>query len=205
MNASEPTGRIVRSRMPFRRTTALRSEEVVRPTSQLAAVSGATAPAAFEGAIPLSRPRIDADRVPNREGRGGVSGGMLITVLSSLAIVLSVFFLVLWAMRRAVPAGLAVLPNEVIESLGRAPLNARQQMQLIRLGNRLLLLSVTPQGAETLAEITDRSEVDRLAGLCHQNRAGSASATFRQVLTQFASEPTPAGFVGDASHRTAGV
>ena len=95
--------------------------------------------------------------------------------------------------------GFAPLPGEVFESLGRAPLTGRQQMQLIRLGNKLVLLSVTPTGAETLTEITDIDEVNRLAGLCQQGRSGSISDTFRQVLSQYADEPAPGGFVGDPS------
>lgn len=117
------------------------------------------------------------------------------TVLASLGVVLASFFVFVWATRRSSPQGLAALPTEVVESLGRAPLAGRQQMQLIRLGNRLLLLSVTPQGAETLAEVTDVDEVNRLAGLCQQGSAGSVTNTFRQVLTQFSAEPSASGFV----------
>ena len=61
-----------------------------------------------------------------------------------------------------------LLPTEVVEVLGRAPLAGRQQMHLLRCGNKLLLVSVTPTGAETLTEVTDPVEVDRLSGLCRQ-------------------------------------
>jgi len=121
------------------------------------------------------------------------------TVLGSLSVVLAAFFVLVWLSRKTAPKGLAPLPGEVFESLGRAPLTARQQMQLIRLGNKLVLLSVTSTGAETLTEITDVDEVNRLAGLCQQGRSGSISDTFRQVLSQYADEPAPAGFVGDPS------
>jgi hypothetical protein len=43
---------------------------------------------------------------------------------------------------------------------------------------------VTPHGAETLTEVTDVTEVDRLAGLCQQQRPGSVTASFRHVLAQ---------------------
>ena len=121
------------------------------------------------------------------------------TVLGSLSVVLAAFFVLVWLSRKTAPKGLAPLPGEVFESLGRAPLTARQQMQLIRLGNKLVLLSVTPTGAETLTEITNIDEVNRLTGLCQQTRSGSISDTFRQVLSQYAEEPAPGGFVGDPS------
>jgi hypothetical protein len=69
--------------------------------------------------------------------------------------------------------------------LGRAPLASRQQVHLVRCGRKLLLLSVSPGGIETLSEIDDPLEVDRLAGLCVQAQPGSASMVFRQVFQQF--------------------
>jgi flagellar biogenesis protein FliO len=59
-------------------------------------------------------------------------------------------------------------------------------MQLIRCGQKLLLLSVTPSGAETLTEIKEPDEVARLVGLCRQSQPGSASQAFRHVFQQFA-------------------
>ena len=119
------------------------------------------------------------------------------TVIASLGVVLAAFFVLVWLSRKTAPKGLAPLPGEVFESLGRAPLTARQQMQLIRIGSKLVLLSVTSTGVETLTEITDVDEVNRLTALCQQGRAGSITDTFRQVLSQYADEPAPGGFVGD--------
>lgn len=135
---------------------------------------------------PRSKPRNRQSASP----AGVQSGGRaLTTVLTSLAVVLAVFFAFVWLTRSAAPKGMTMLSNEVVESLGRAPLMGRQQMQLIRIGNKLVLLSVTATGADTLTEITDPQEVDRLAGLCRQARAGSISDTFRQVLAQASAEP----------------
>jgi flagellar biogenesis protein FliO len=78
------------------------------------------------------------------------------------------------------------LPPEVFEVLGRAPLAARQQVHLLRCGRKLLLVSVTQAGTETLAEVTEPEEVDRLAGLCRQAHTQSATAAFRQVFGQWA-------------------
>lgn len=115
---------------------------------------------------------------------GGISH--LVTMGSSLAIVLGLFFLVAWTMRRASPRGSGVLPGEVFEILGRAPLSGRQQVHLLRCGTKLLLVSVTPAGAETLTEVTDSDEVDRLAGLCRREPPRRA---FQQIFQQF----TPRG------------
>lgn len=45
----------------------------------------------------------------------------LVTVGSSLAVVLGLFFVLAWFMRRTAPRGSTVLPQEVFELLGRAP------------------------------------------------------------------------------------
>jgi flagellar biogenesis protein FliO len=108
----------------------------------------------------------------------------MVTVVSSLALVLGLFLIFAWFMRRSVPGGSAVLPGEVVEVLGRAALAGRTQVHLVRLGNKLLLLSMSTAGVETLTEITDADEVNRLAGLCRQAQPGSTTAAFRQVLQQ---------------------
>jgi hypothetical protein len=46
------------------------------------------------------------------------------------------------------------------------------------------LVSLSAAGAETLTEVTDPIEVDRLAGLAG-NRNRTATATFRHIFQQF--------------------
>lgn len=136
---------------------------------------------------PPSEPvAITPHRQSDAEGRGS-SFKALGTIAGSLAIVLTLLFVALWLLRRAGPAAVQPLPVEVVELLGRAPLSGRQQMHLLRCGRKLLLVSVTPECAKTLTEITDPVEVDRLSGLCQQSRPNSATAAFRRVFEQFAS------------------
>ncbi len=112
----------------------------------------------------------------------------LATTGSALAIVLGLFFVFAWAMRRTNPGRSGVLPADIVEVLGRVPLAARQQMYLIRCGKKLVLVHVCPEGVEPLTEINEPEEVDRLLGLCRQTQSNSATAAFRQVFQQFAGE-----------------
>jgi flagellar biosynthetic protein FliO len=123
-------------------------------------------------------------------------GGSITTVVSSLAIVLGLLLGVTWLLRRAAPAGSQPLPSDVLQVLGRAMLSPRQQMQLVRIGDKLILIANSPAGMQTLTEITDRAEVERLATACEAARGGSATGTFRQVLSQLESGPTVGGFFG---------
>jgi flagellar biogenesis protein FliO len=127
------------------------------------------------------------------------SAPALLSMLGSLAIVLGLFFGLIWLMRRGMPKGTRLVSSEVVEVLGRASLGGRQQMHVVRFGNKLLLVSLSPGGAETLSEITEPAEVDRLAGICQQSHSNSATNAFRQVFRQFGDDRTAGGVRGSSS------
>jgi flagellar biogenesis protein FliO len=150
------------------------------------------------GLIRLPPPGHASDNPPPTASAHGShserTGGMpsLITVSGSLIFVLGLFLVVAWVMRRATPGLGMLLPKEVVEVLGRTPLAGRHQLHLLRCGQKLLLVSASPAGVETLTEITEPLEVDRLSGLCRQARPDSTTAMFRQVFQQFAHVPQAA-------------
>ncbi|HEX5444161.1 MAG TPA: flagellar biosynthetic protein FliO [Pirellulales bacterium] len=142
------------------------------------------------GGVPLP-PRGQARGSASESARLSRPAGAASTVLTgvaSLAVVLGLFFVVAWALRRGMPRGAMLLPADVVEVLGRAPLSGRQFAHLVRCGNKMLLVYLAPGCAETLTEITDPVEVDRLAGLCKQSQPQSTTASFRQVFQQFSRE-----------------
>jgi flagellar biogenesis protein FliO len=132
--------------------------------------------------------RGEQQRLGNPSNGSSRSRGAVVTAVGSLGLVLAVFFIFVWATRKAAPQSMTQLPSEVVESLGRTPLAGRQNLHLVRVGTKLILLSVTSTETRTLTEITDAAEVDRLAGLCQRNRPGSITATFRQVLSEAGQE-----------------
>jgi hypothetical protein len=75
------------------------------------------------------------------------------------------------------------------------------------LGHKLLLLSITPAGVETITEVTDPVEVDRLLGICEQRSPHSSTTAFRQILGQMGSGKSGkqrGDFEGLATSNTAG-
>jgi flagellar biogenesis protein FliO len=134
-----------------------------------------------------TRQRASEKRTP-LEQRSVRKSGVTSVVLSSLAIVLGCFFLVVWLVKRASPQSMSALPTDVLEILGRSSMGARHHLQLIRIGRRLVLVSVTPDHAETLTEITDPDEVQHVTGLCQQHRPDSVTNSFRQVLHQLGTQ-----------------
>ncbi len=139
-----------------------------------------TAPLANTSSLPPLKPHAPTSHAETDKPPGGVHS--LVTVGGSLTAVLGLFFLVAWMLRRASPRRPGTLPLEAFETLGRAALAAHQQVYLLRCGNKLLLVSVAATGTETLTEISDPAEIDRLVGLCRQTRSGGTAATFRQAL-----------------------
>lgn len=175
------TGVLVRPAMSAASTGCPRLPFRIEPVA--AARSAAVATVGDERPLPLAPPRRTAGHgrtapVPPSPGRA------VTTVLASLGVVLGLFLLLTWFLRRARPQAYGSLPGEVVETLGRAPLNGRQEMHLVRVGNKLLLLSVTATNAETLTEITEPEEIRRLTGICQQHTGGGMSASFREVLAQ---------------------
>lgn len=125
----------------------------------------------------------------------------LTTIGSGLAVVIGLFLLAAWWWRKRMPQAIMPLPGGVLEVLGRSSLDNKHRLHLVRLGNKLLLVSTTADCAETLAEIDDPDEVTRLIGLCLQSRPGSSSRAFRDVLTELAQE----GGGGRRDSRASGV
>ena len=136
---------------------------------------------------PRGEPQDPMALRPKGQGRSASSVGLssLLTMGGSLSLVLGLFFLVAWLLKRPGRKQLARLPRDVLDVLGRSELpGGREQLQLVRLGRKLVLLWVSSSGVESLAEVTDPAEVDHLVGLCQQTQAGSSTAAFHQILEQ---------------------
>ena len=142
--------------------------------------------------LPSPKTAAAADAAAKKSS--GASG--IFTSLAALAVVLALFFALAALLRRGLPNQARTLPPEAVEILGRMVLPGRRQGHLIRVGNKISLVSFSNSGAEPLIEITDPLEVDRLAGLCRQNDPHSATGSFRSIVDQFFREKPPTD--GDA-------
>lgn len=126
---------------------------------------------------------------PNsRTGLASLDQPSIWKIAGSLTVVLAAFLALAWLLRKSLPQGPRPLPDEVVKLLGRTILTARQQAYLLKFGNKLLLLSVSPTGVDSIAELTDPDEVNRIEGICEQARPNSSSQSFRQTLRQLSSD-----------------
>lgn len=111
-----------------------------------------------------------------------------ISVGGSLLIVIAAFFLLAILFRKVSPQSNRPLPKEAFECLGRYHLTQKHPLQVLRLGSRIVLVSVMPDGVTTLAEITDPDEVVSFLGLCRRLDANSATEMFRQTVAGISEE-----------------
>jgi flagellar biogenesis protein FliO len=181
------------------------------PVQQAGGFAAGIAPSPQGGAVRTTYTEVQSQRPPEqvvekspalpapphtnlnseRTSGGPRTMGAIITVVGSLAVVLGLFWACAWLMRRGLPNNARRLPTEAVDVLGRAPLAGRQQMHVLRFGNKLLLVCISASGVDTLGEITDPAEIDRLAGLCEQQRPQSATTAFKQIFGQLARERSP--------------
>jgi len=124
------------------------------------------------------------------------------TVWSLLLIVGLIVVGAQWLKSRS-PTVARGLPAEVFEILGRQAIDPRTTVVLARCGSRLLLLSQSPHGLQTLAEITDPVEIDCLAGLCRATpREQTLLETFRAMLRKpTGSKPTTSTLINTLDER----
>lgn len=113
--------------------------------------------------------------------------GSFLGVIFSMGMVISLFLGLAWVYKKSLPKSMGRLPDEVVQVLGRTSISPRQQMYVVRFGKKLLLVSQQPGQTQTLSEISDDEEVDRLTGICESNLPSSSTQSFSDVLRQVAS------------------
>ena len=132
----------------------------------------AEAPATAPAAAPQARAGAPSDRAVVRRSGDGIegrpigdgpstSGGWVQTVIA-LAIVVVLIFALRLVLRRLAGGSYRGRAAQPIEVLARTHLASRQQLSLVRLGRRLVLVGSCPTGMSPLAEVTDPAEVAEL-------------------------------------------
>ncbi|MGI9427680.1 MAG: FliO/MopB family protein [Bythopirellula sp.] len=142
----------------------------------------------------LGAGRTGSQARPNRPALPNIES--FTTAGAGLAIVLGLFLVCMWLLRRSGPKPTSPLPQEAVAVLGRIPLAARNFAHLLQVGNKLVLVAITPDGVSPITEISDPGEVQRVLGLCSRGHKHSTTAEFHNVLEQLAKEPA-SGFLGN--------
>lgn len=141
--------------------------------------------------------------VRQRERQGEVAAGTHSTltdyprVLGALAAVVGLILLLRWCGGRFVPAAGGRRSSRAVEVLGRSPLSPKQQVMLLRVGRRLIVVGESGSQLSCLCDITDPDEVAALVGQLQEDKAalvsGAFGAVFRRSRGYFTPEEPPAG------------
>lgn len=109
--------------------------------------------------------------------------------LGALALVLLAVFAVRALLRRYAASGVP-LPRApgAIEVLARTGVGPRQQVLLLKIGQRILVVGQTPTELSPLAEMAEAEEVAEILAAVERARPGSASQGFAQWLRRFHGE-----------------
>src|SRR5690606_33787597 len=120
------------------------------------------------------------------------------TAGAGLVLVVGLFLLCVSLVRRGGPNPAAPLPPEAVAVLGRVSLTPKIYAQLVQVGNKLVLIAISGDRIDTITEITEPAEVERLLVQCIRGSKQSSSAEFQKLLAQMAKEPAR-GFLGRES------
>lgn len=146
---------------------------------------------------------IIADLSENFGGDSGVMGGWLEKIqsmfgssdvgrmLGSLALVLGIYFAFVWLMRKVSPGGNRELPREVVSVMGQVPFGPRRNLQLVRLGSKLVLLLNSQDGTQPIGEISDPLEVEYLTSLCPGKTSSSSLGAIHHAARRLTESNTP--------------
>ena len=152
-----------------------------RPIRRSAVLADPSSPAAIKPSDPLSIWRVG----------------------SALAIVLAAIFALRWGSRKMLGLPVGGGPTSAIRILGRLTISPRQQLLLVHVGRRILVVANSGTAMSNLSEITDADEVATILGQVHRphtaDEPGAFSSAFAQASTEFDQEPKPQGQEGDAA------
>lgn len=135
-----------------------------------------------------ARKRLPSPTSTDKKAKAAASSSSgwksLVSAVSGLLFVIAIFVGFAYLTRRAWQPASGTLPKQVFEVLGRSSYAPRQQVVLMKFGNKVLLVNHELGNVQTLSEIEAEEEVERIVAACEQNSPSSLSANFGNVLSQ---------------------
>lgn len=125
-------------------------------------------------------------RIVDRRSRG--SGAWGVIDLWPLLAVLVLMLGMAWVIKRYLPARRLLPGAGVIQVVARTALSPKQQIVLVRLGGRFILVGVSPERMNTLTCVDDPQQAALLMGELASTRPGSISGGFAQSIDRESKE-----------------
>lgn len=135
---------------------------------------------------PRSETESSADSQSSFQAIPGFSES-LVRMAGSLAVVLSLFLGILRMTRSRRPSKGIRLGKETLEVIGQTTLTKNHTLHVVKLGERLLLVSAGESDVTCLSEISDPVEVEQL--LATTEIHDSPRSTFKTLFAQYDQNP----------------
>jgi flagellar biogenesis protein FliO len=103
-------------------------------------------------------------------------------VIAAMGIVIGLIFLLRWCGRFVFPAAVRRGSSRAIEVISRAALSPRQQVMLIRVGRRLIVVGDSGSQMNPLCEITDPDEMAALVGQLQGEKTVVSGSAFGSLF-----------------------
>ena len=112
-------------------------------------------------------------------------------VALALSAVIALIFALRWAAKKYFPQPGRTNGSSVVQVLARSPLAPRQQILILRVGRRILVVGDTGSQMNPLSEITDPDEVATLIGQLGEEKAFLAARPFSSLFSRARQELSP--------------
>lgn len=119
---------------------------------------------------------------------GSLGDGWLLSTLASLGVVLAIVFGIRWVLKRGGVVTPSVSSGSVVEVLSRTTVAPRSHVVLLRVGQRILVVSDSSAGMRTLASVHDAEEVAELLGAVDSAKSTSMSQNFGSVMKKLSGQ-----------------
>ena len=151
------------------------------PTTQQTAIAPPTSPpkSKYESIEFNKRPPQQQASAPTQLIN---SDSSVLRVVGALGVVLGCIFIVRYAGKKILGLQTPGASNGVIQVLCRIPISPRQQLMLIQIGRKMILLANCGTSMNAVCEITDPDEVAALAGQLQERRRTSATSAFLSLF-----------------------
>jgi len=116
------------------------------------------------------------------------SGGWALQTIAALGLVIALALALRWAWVKLTGHVPARASSPVLEVLSRTTIAPRNQVVLLRLGGRILVVGDSPAGLRTLANVDDPEEVASLLTAITAAQPTSMSQGFSQLMHRFNNE-----------------
>lgn len=115
------------------------------------------------------------------------SGSPMMTIMAALIVVIALILLLRTGLKKMLGGIGATTSSSVVQVLSRVAVAPRSHVLLLRVGNRVLVVSDSQAGMRTLSQIENPEEVADILTAVSSAKTASATAGFRQMLTSMGS------------------